>query len=118
MGNPLIFSFTGIREYGYFVFFFVLLFVAELVFVRRFSRRAAIALYGIATVYIGLAFLGYLLPLVDLLNTTKRGLFKALPLMLLYMSDSGLLQRLSAWLRRIEIEGKIGFRKANSVEVS
>jgi hypothetical protein len=50
-------------------------------------------------VYLGLPFLGYLLPLLDLSNSTKRGLFKLFPLMLLYMGSCGLLTDLS---RRID----------------
>jgi len=98
----LIFSKQGMKEYGYFIFFFCGLLLADTICTRRFNSWAKIALYGILTVYIGLAFLGYLLPLVDLPNTTKRGFFKALPLMLLYMANSGLLQRLSGKIRKWE----------------
>ena len=88
MTTKLIFSFAGIRVYGYFVFFFLLVLFVDLVWLRKFNREAILALYGIAVVYTGLAFLGYLLPLVDLTNTTKRGLFKMLPIMLFYMTNS------------------------------
>ncbi|MFI5195924.1 MAG: hypothetical protein ACHQD8_02450 [Chitinophagales bacterium] len=49
-----------------------------------------------------MALLGYLIPLVDLMNTTKRGLFKALPLMLLYMANSASLQRISEAIKQWE----------------
>lgn len=52
-------------------------------------------LYGILVVYIGLAFIGYLLPLADLLHTTKRGMFKLLPLILIYYRSSPSLVKLS-----------------------
>jgi len=78
----------------------------DLFWIRRFNNIAVISLFGIAVVYIGLAFLGYLLPLVDLVNTTKRGLFKALPLMLLYMSNSGATLLLSDKIKNWELGGK------------
>ena len=60
-----------------------------------------LALYGIGAVYIGLGLVGYLLPLADLMNTTKRGMFKLLPLMLWYMGNSGPMLCLSAWITKI-----------------
>ena len=102
MNTKLIFSPIGIEIYGYFFYFFCGLLLIDLIFFRRFSRKALIVLYGIAVVYIGMALLGYLVPLVDLLNTTKRGLFKALPLMLLYMADSALMQRISQGIKTWE----------------
>ncbi len=98
----LIFSEHGIKEYGYFIFLFFGILLTDIIVVRRFNTMAAIALYGIVVVFIGLSFIGYLLPLADLINTTKRGLFKALPLMLLYMANSGILLRLSDKVRMWE----------------
>ena len=72
-----------------------MLLFAETIFFRKFNRESRILLYGILVVYLGLPLLGYLIPLVDLTNTTKRGLFKMLPLMLLFMSNSNSLQFLS-----------------------
>ena len=57
-------------------------------------------LYGILAVYFGLALLGFLIPLVDLENTTKRGLFKLLPLMLLYLCNSSSIAFISGKLAR------------------
>ncbi len=102
MWSILICSSAGIKEYGYFIFFFLGILIIDIFWIRRFNTRAIIALYGIMVVYIGLAFLGYLLPPVDLVNTTKRGLFKALPLMLLYLSASGVVQRLSSGIYQWE----------------
>lgn len=44
---------------------------------------------------VGLAFLGYLLPLMDLTNTTKRSLFKFFPLLLLYFGHSILFKKMT-----------------------
>jgi len=102
----LIFSGFGAREYGYFIFLFCGLLILDLCWIRRFNHASLIALYGIVVVYVGLAFLGYLLPLFDLENTTKRGLFKILPLMLFYMFNSGVVLRLTAVIRKWEEQTK------------
>lgn len=98
----LIFSPKGVILFGYFVFLFCTVLLGDLIIARRVSREARVALYGIAVVIIGLPLLGYLLPVVDMANTTKRGLFKMLPLMLLFMANSGVLQRLSGKIREME----------------
>ncbi len=91
----LIFSDTGPIFYGCFIIFFVYLAIADLVWPRKYNKEALYALYGVAVIYFGFGFIGYLLPLADLQNTTKRGFFKIIPIMLLYMANSGLIQRLS-----------------------
>jgi hypothetical protein len=97
----LIFSTDGISYYSYFIFIFLLLVSAELIFKKWFTADAGNWLYAVLVIYIGLAILGYLLPLMDLDNTTKRGLFKIFPLMLLYMANNGLLvnfsTRITVW---------------------
>ncbi len=98
----ILFSGENISVFGYFIFIFCLVFLADLLWLRKFNMESRIALYGILVVYIGLPFLGYLFPLVDLANTTKRGLFKIFPLMLFYMCNSGLLLRISGRLKQIE----------------
>lgn len=86
----------NLRLYGYFMYFWMFIFAIDLVFFRKkFNREALIMLYGIAVVYIGMPLLGYLIPLVDLMNTTKRGLYKLFPLMLIYMRNSGVLTMIS-----------------------
>ena len=100
----LVFSDEGLKLFGYFIMSFLVLLFAETLFFRKFNRESRILLYGILVVYLGLPLLGYLIPLVDLTNTTKRGLFKMLPLILLYMSNSNSLQylssRITAWQQK------------------
>jgi hypothetical protein len=98
MSTLLIFSKLGRGSYGYYFVFFTVLLAFDLLWPRRFNREALLALYGIAVVYVGLAILGYVFPNNTLQNTTKRGLFKAMPLMMLYMSNSGFLLYISARL--------------------
>jgi hypothetical protein len=91
MSTKLIFDQVGIYHYGYFIYLFVIIFVIDAILFRKYSTEAITAIYGIAVVYVGLAFIGYLLPLADLQHTTKRGLFKMMPLILLYFRNSGAL---------------------------
>jgi hypothetical protein len=102
INSDLIFSAKGTLVYGYYLYLFLGVLVADLLFVRKFNKEARMALYGIAVIYFGLTLLGYLLPLFDLLNTTKRGLFKLIPLILLYYANSGILMKLSDYLKRKE----------------
>jgi len=101
VNKQLIFSRDGISYYGYFIFLFCAFFLAELIIRRRFTSVARNWLFAILVIYIGLPLLGFVLPLMDLENTTKRGLFKMFPLMLLYMANNGLLvelsRRITAW---------------------
>jgi hypothetical protein len=95
----LIFSAKGVDYYGYFFFLFLAVFITDLIFNRKLEKVAANWLYAALVVYLGLALLGYLLPLLDLDNSTKRGMFKIFPLLLLYMGNSAVLINLS---RRVE----------------
>ena len=107
MSSKLIFSEAGLMYYGYYPHLFLIIILADIIFFRKFSTEAITMLYGIALVYIGLAFIGYLLPLADLMHTTKRGLFKMFPLILLYYRNSGLLQKLTGVINNWEL-GKPG----------
>ncbi len=91
-----IFSGKSMMVFGYFAAVFLVVLLLDLFWIRKFSKAALITLYMIAVVYFGLALLGYLLPLFDLGNTTKRGLLKLCPLMLYYLANSALLQKMSA----------------------
>lgn len=95
MGTRLLTGELAIHLWGYFMFTWAALFVFEALFLRRFNRDARNWLYAVFSIFIGLGLLGYLLPLFNLLETTKRGLFKLLPLMLLYMANNEWLLRLS-----------------------
>ncbi len=99
----LVFSKEGFGIYGYYLVFFSVILFIDLVWFRKFSRYSRNLLYGIVVVFFGLAILGYLVPLVDLDNTTKRGLFKLLPIILFYFTESGSLKFLSGKVNLWEI---------------
>lgn len=93
MSTKLIFSDTaGMYYYGYYPWVFMFIIVIDIIMVatgsKKFTTEGRTFLYGIVMVYIGLAFIGYVLPLADLLHTTKRGLFKLFPLILIYYRNS------------------------------
>ena len=92
----------SIRLWGYFYYLAAGLLVAETLFVRRFNREALNWLYAIVVVYGGLGLLGWLLPVMDLTDSTKRGLFKMLPLALFYLANNQLLMRFSVYISRWE----------------
>jgi hypothetical protein len=95
LNGKLIFSGTGITYYGYFIFIFLALLVTELIYKRKISNKAKNWIVVIIAIYLGYPLVGYLLPLLDMDHSTKRGLFKLFPLMLLYMAHNSLLIRLS-----------------------
>jgi hypothetical protein len=101
INTQLIFSNVGIGVYGYYVYLFLIVLALDILWLRRFNRAARLSLYGIAVVYFGLGLVGYLLPLADLMNTTKRGIFKSFPLMLWYMGNSGVMLYLSNWIQQL-----------------
>lgn len=94
----------GKSLWGYFIQIFFVLTIADLIIVRKVGRETRHWFYAIAIVYFGLPLLGYLIPIMDLLNTTKRGLFKMMPLMLMVLANNGLLQKISSSVIKWESE--------------
>jgi hypothetical protein len=99
MNTRVIFGDLRLALWNHYFTIFLLFFASEIVFgiVKRKlpGREYRNWLYGAMVVYFGLPLLGYLIPLVDLMNTTKRGLFKIMPFLLMLMACSSVLQLLS-----------------------
>jgi hypothetical protein len=91
----LLFGTFAINLWGYLFYLASALFLAELIFVRRFNRQARNWLYAMLMLYLALGILGFALPMFNLLETTKRALFKMMPLVLFYLANNELLLRLS-----------------------
>ncbi len=102
MNRQLIFGSNSAVLYGTFIYLFIILFVLELAFAKKLSGETVNWLTAICIIYLGLPLIGFLLPLFDLGNTTKRGLFKIFPLMLLYMSTNQVLLNLSKKIEKLE----------------
>jgi hypothetical protein len=85
----------AIHLWGYIFYLTAALFVAEALIFRRFNQNARNWLYAFVALYLGIGALGWLLPLFDLTDTTKRALFKILPVALLYLANNELLIRFS-----------------------
>lgn len=96
MNSKLFFGKYGTALWAYFINIFLAVFILDLIISRKINKESRNWLYAVAVVYFGLPFLGYLLPLMDLMNTTKRGLFKLMPFLVLIMANTGILQKLSA----------------------
>ncbi|WP_118972275.1 hypothetical protein [Taibaiella koreensis] len=102
MTSILMFGPQGKILWGYFLLIFMIFLVAELIFKRNLDKEARNWLIAILIIYTGLALLGFLFPLITLQDTTKRGLFKLLPLMLLFVANTRLLAKLSERIRKWE----------------
>ncbi|HTR31120.1 MAG TPA: glycosyltransferase family 39 protein [Puia sp.] len=102
MVTHLIGSTLGVHLWGYIYFVAGVLFVVEEFVPGRFNRDARNWLYAILMLYLGLGALGFVLPLMDLNDTTKREMFKMLPVLLLYLANNAALLRLSRWISRWE----------------
>lgn len=100
----LIFSQNGIHYYGYLFFVFIAVLLFDVSLKERMKMETRNWLYAVLVIYAGLPVLGYLLPLLDLDNSTKRGLFKIFPLLLLYMANSrlliGITEKIKDWERK------------------
>ncbi|MDO6435537.1 glycosyltransferase family 39 protein [Flavitalea sp. BT771] len=108
--KELMVSEYGVRLWGYIMFVWAGVFLAELVILRRFTRAARNWLYAIGIVFAGLGLLEFLLPLFELAYAAKRGLFKIIPLMVMYLANSQLLIRLSARISQWEQGRSLGSR--------
>lgn len=102
MNRDLIFSSFGIFCYGYLIYFFIAIFFADMYVVKGIKNEEKAILYLILVVYIGLPFIAYLSPLVDIHTTMKRGLFKIFPLILLYLCSSEMMIRFTNYLNNLE----------------
>jgi hypothetical protein len=98
----LIASTFGVHLWGYIFFVATGLFIVEFFVPGRYNRDARNWLYAILVLYLGLGALGFVLPLINLNETTKRAMFKMLPLLALYLANNAALLRLSQWISRWE----------------
>jgi hypothetical protein len=101
MNSKLLFSHYGIQLYAYFIFIFLLIFILDKIWSRS-NKQSKNWLYALLLVYFGYPLIGHLLPLLDIDNSTKRGLFKIFPFMLLYMASSSVLIKLSNRIKKWE----------------
>jgi hypothetical protein len=102
MHTHLIFSKDGF--YAYIFYFFIAVVIADLIVSFRMNRNSRNWLFAVLVVYFGMPVLGYLLPLLDIDHSTKRGLFRIFPLMILYMGTSTALRKLSSGITKWELK--------------
>jgi len=102
VSRDLIFTPKGTQVYGHFFYFFLFVFVVDLAITRKFNFEARWCLWVTLIVYICLGTLSHLIPSHTIINSAKRGLFKIIPLMTLYMANAGILTKLSEFIYRKE----------------
>lgn len=100
--TKLLYGTLATHLWGYLFYCATALFLAELLFIRRFSREARNWLYAMLVLYLALGAMGFALPMFNLLETTKRALFKMMPLALLYLANNEIVLRLSHRISRWE----------------
>jgi TctA family transporter len=81
--------------YGYATHIFIALFLINLAVYRKWERHERNWIYASLVVYLGLPILEHILPLMDIANTIKRGLFKLYPSLMMVLANSSLLMKLS-----------------------
>jgi hypothetical protein len=89
-------------HYGYFVFVFLIVLCADAFRRNSWNPASLNWLWAVFIIYVGISFIGFLFPLYDLDHSTKRGLLKIFPLMLLYMSNSNFLISISDDIKKWE----------------
>ncbi len=89
--------------FGYIIQFFFLMILIHIVFLflnknKTQNRPVSFWLFCIIVVYFGLSIVGFILPLMDIKNTTKRAMFKLFPLMVFYFAYHPLSILITKWL--------------------
>ncbi len=102
ISTKLIFTQQGDAYYGPFFYVFLFVLFVDIIWKRKFNKETVSALYGIAMLYLGMAILGHIFPSFSIENTTKRGMFKAMPLAIWYMCNSAALLWISDIITRWE----------------
>jgi len=102
MSDEIIFSVNGVNYYSYFIFFFIGILLIDSIWREPWDTTSLNWLFAVLVIYAGLPFVAFLFPLFDLDHSTKRGLFKIFPLMLLYMGHSRFLRFVSRSIRKWE----------------
>lgn len=101
MTGGLLLAGNATNYFGYFSFLFFIVLAINAFFNKPWNRASLNWLFAVLIIFLGLPLIGYLFPLYDLDNSTKRGLFKIFPLMLLFMANSRVLisvsDRISRW---------------------
>lgn len=102
MNTELLFGGLNLDLFGHLFNLFVIILLTDIIIFRKYTEQKVFLLYTILILYAGLPIIGYLIPWFDLRNTTKRGLFKLVPLVILYIAHSGLFHKLSAIINNWE----------------
>lgn len=95
VSDQLIFSDRGRALFGYIFYIFFAAILAEIIAFRKIAKENRIWLYTSFVVLLGLCIIGFVFPLLDVTHSTKRGFFKAMPLIIFYLAHNQILQFIS-----------------------
>jgi len=95
VNDRLIFSEFGVNLWNYFIYIFIFILMVNTIIYRQPNKQEAFWLYMVLVIYLGIPLMYYIIPILDLNNSSKRAMFKILPLMLFYMANSRLFTRIS-----------------------
>jgi hypothetical protein len=89
--------------YGHIIHFFFLMLLIHVIFLFVSKKNIKnpstnFWLFSIFVMYFGLSIVGFILPLMDINNTTKRAMFKLFPLMIFYFAYHPLSVMITKWL--------------------
>lgn len=101
MTGKLLLAGNVLDYYGYFSFIFLVVLLSD-TFKKSWNKTSLNWLAAVFIIYAGIPLIGYLFPLYDLDHSTKRGLLKIFPLMLLYMANSSFLVSVSNDIKKWE----------------
>lgn len=99
--NYLVFGGINVGLYAYYIYFFLLVLIADAIFFRKFNKEARYMLFGIVIIYFGMPLMTYATAWFNM-TTAKRGLFKMFPLMLMYMRNSAMLTYITQAIKNFE----------------
>jgi hypothetical protein len=103
INSKLLFSDISIIFYGYIFYVTTFFLLLEILFfsipnlknAKPLDKDSTYWICAILTVYLGVPLIGFLLPLADLENTSKRELFKLIPIAIIYLSRNQIIQLIS-----------------------
>src|SRR5690606_24591393 len=113
VNDRLIFSEFGVNLWNYFIYIFIFILMVNTIVYRQPNKQEAFWLYMVLVIYLCIPLMYYIIPILDLNNSSKRAMFKILPLMLFYMANSRLFTRISQAVWNWE-----GFTKTTEYEVA
>ena len=81
--------------FGYLFYLFIVIATMDIIINKGLKKKQSQLLLFLVIIIVGIAFIAHLFPLFDLVNSSKRALFKFYPIIILYLIESPTLHWLS-----------------------